>query len=139
MRLRPSSTFSFFFFNDTATTEIYTLSLHDALPICPLHTLHAIAQAFRIDVLRGVEATHPVIGLGVPQFHPALLDQSGTHAADAEPLGIQNVLQLHVHLSSRLRPPWRTHIAQATIQVLLRKQAKNPVALGYGVSWAVRA
>src|SRR2546427_4730405 len=25
--------FAFFFFNDTATTEIYTLSLHDALPI----------------------------------------------------------------------------------------------------------
>src|SRR3712207_7938354 len=24
----------YFFFNDTATTEIYTLSLHDALPIC---------------------------------------------------------------------------------------------------------
>src|SRR2546422_5798868 len=32
--LLPSSTiFFFFFFNDTATTEIYTLSLHDALPI----------------------------------------------------------------------------------------------------------
>src|SRR5258708_35299296 len=29
----------FFFFNDTATTEIYTLSLHDALPICR-RTLH---------------------------------------------------------------------------------------------------
>src|SRR2546425_7525593 len=27
-------TVSIFFFNDTATTEIYTLSLHDALPIC---------------------------------------------------------------------------------------------------------
>src|SRR3989442_11115930 len=26
---------TYFFFNDTATTEIYTLSLHDALPICP--------------------------------------------------------------------------------------------------------
>ena len=26
----------FFFFNDTATTEIYTLSRHDALPICDL-------------------------------------------------------------------------------------------------------
>src|SRR3712207_6919286 len=26
----------YFFFNDTATTEIYTLSLHDALPICHL-------------------------------------------------------------------------------------------------------
>src|SRR5258705_2353245 len=29
-----SPDFFFFFFNDTATTEIYTLSLHDALPIC---------------------------------------------------------------------------------------------------------
>src|SRR5258708_13962850 len=29
------SSYIFFFFNDTATTEIYTLSLHDALPICP--------------------------------------------------------------------------------------------------------
>src|SRR2546422_9549537 len=29
----PSSMYIFFFFNDTATTEIYTLSLHDALPI----------------------------------------------------------------------------------------------------------
>src|SRR6266568_8229451 len=31
-----SSFFIFFFFNDTATTEIYTLSLHDALPVSPL-------------------------------------------------------------------------------------------------------
>src|SRR6266481_4585237 len=30
--------FVFFFFNDTATTEIYTLSLHDALPILPRHS-----------------------------------------------------------------------------------------------------
>src|SRR2546425_5337073 len=37
--LCPLLFFFFFFFNDTATTEIYTLSLHDALPIsmspCP--------------------------------------------------------------------------------------------------------
>src|SRR2546430_13684737 len=32
------STCVFFFFNDTATTEIYTLSLHDALPICAAAT-----------------------------------------------------------------------------------------------------
>src|SRR5260221_12682147 len=32
---RPSTRSPFFFFNDTATTEIYTLSLHDALPILP--------------------------------------------------------------------------------------------------------
>src|SRR2546430_7096008 len=31
--MRPSIYLFFFFFNDTATTEIYTLSLHDALPI----------------------------------------------------------------------------------------------------------
>src|SRR3712207_8047820 len=33
--------FIFFFFNDTATTEIYTLSLHDALPIYALGRLRA--------------------------------------------------------------------------------------------------
>src|SRR6478672_13892259 len=32
LKLEPTTIF-FFFFNDTATTEIYTLSLHDALPI----------------------------------------------------------------------------------------------------------
>src|SRR5256885_8461689 len=40
-KLRPylhTPLFSCFFFNDTATTEIYTLSLHDALPICPEKT-----------------------------------------------------------------------------------------------------
>src|SRR3712207_8336103 len=33
MRVTRTSTLFVFFFNDTATTEIYTLSLHDALPI----------------------------------------------------------------------------------------------------------
>src|ERR1035437_1173910 len=36
--------YAVFFFNDTATTEIYTLSLHDALPICEV----ARAQAWRV-------------------------------------------------------------------------------------------
>src|SRR5258707_13905172 len=35
----------FFFFNDTATTEIYTLSLHDALPICATAPSHGIGVA----------------------------------------------------------------------------------------------
>src|SRR3989454_5637265 len=43
-------TFLFFFFNDTATTEIYTLSLHDALPILRVadelaHALHDMLGA----------------------------------------------------------------------------------------------
>src|SRR6266581_6097892 len=40
--------FFFFFFNDTATTEIYTLSLHDALPISARRPCwHASAPCFR--------------------------------------------------------------------------------------------
>src|SRR6266446_10571914 len=35
----------FFFFNDTATTEIYTLSLHDALPIWPPVAIHWLTVA----------------------------------------------------------------------------------------------
>src|SRR5258705_12732769 len=38
--LFPNNTLFLFFFNDTATTEIYTLSLHDALPISHTHTCH---------------------------------------------------------------------------------------------------
>src|SRR2546427_13031186 len=39
----------FFFFNDTATTEIYTLSLHDALPILAQH--HAGAELLQQGVI----------------------------------------------------------------------------------------
>src|SRR3712207_7267117 len=45
----------FFFFNDTATTEIYTLSLHDALPIligAVLHRLHLDGGAALSDLAR---------------------------------------------------------------------------------------
>src|SRR3712207_8824058 len=51
-----------FFFNDTATTEIYTLSLHDALPILSLASSPSCpVQAFRVRTR--VYAT---------QFHPEL-------------------------------------------------------------------
>src|SRR2546430_17723859 len=42
----------FFFFNDTATTEIYTLSLHDALPICGV--VSADIRGFVLDIAVGV-------------------------------------------------------------------------------------
>src|SRR5688572_32714721 len=55
--------YSFFFFNDTATTEIYTLSLHDALPI--------LGEQF-IEGDRGAHAGHRLhkildhaVGLGM--------------------------------------------------------------------------
>src|SRR6266566_832467 len=40
--------FFFFFFNDTATTEIYTLSLHDALPIDRAHGIGARHEIARV-------------------------------------------------------------------------------------------
>src|SRR2546428_10233017 len=63
---------SFFFFNDTATTEIYTLSLHDALPIC-----RADRPWFVIDAA--------IVGLG--RWGRALLesdDRSEEHTSELQ-------------------------------------------------------
>src|SRR5258705_4824688 len=46
----------FFFFNDTATTEIYTLSLHDALPICVHIVLATAGVAAGLLAMRGARA-----------------------------------------------------------------------------------
>src|SRR6266516_5919438 len=60
----PSSkpTLPFFFFNDTATTEIYTLSLHDALPIsfeagCPVCSSIADTLAPQVPHLKARDTT----------------------------------------------------------------------------------
>src|SRR5438132_7112515 len=68
-----------FFFNDTATTEIYTLSLHDALPICAIDIV-------MIDLLRVGGITQwmkvagmaeafnlPVVSHLVPEIHAHLV------------------------------------------------------------------
>src|SRR3954449_4642856 len=53
---RVSTLRFFFFFNDTATTEIYTLSLHDALPIYSSHTLISYAVfCLRDESVTGVD------------------------------------------------------------------------------------
>src|SRR2546425_2647849 len=49
----------FFFFNDTATTEIYTLSLHDALPILAGPAHHARYHSARRSGLRPSPGTPP--------------------------------------------------------------------------------
>src|SRR5947207_9282242 len=46
----------FFFFNDTATTEIYTLSLHDALPIYKINPTEAISCVDRSPHAPGVDS-----------------------------------------------------------------------------------
>src|SRR5256885_17260762 len=47
MSRNPKIFNSFFFFNDTATTEIYTLSLHDALPILDRSEAQRLLDALR--------------------------------------------------------------------------------------------
>src|SRR5256885_9648802 len=48
--------FFFFFFNDTATTEIYTLSLHDALPILGLRVAPGRDASMRMTTENGTVA-----------------------------------------------------------------------------------
>src|SRR5258707_11734392 len=57
MLLTTPLSFFFFFFNDTATTEIYTLSLHDALPISDLTECHVAVQhgSYCRDCKKGIK------------------------------------------------------------------------------------
>src|SRR3712207_7898913 len=57
----------YFFFNDTATTEIYTLSLHDALPIYLL--LRRVRKG-----LQGGELLHKTLEIGDDGRHLGLLE-----------------------------------------------------------------
>src|SRR6266542_652846 len=53
--------FVFFFFNDTATTEIYTLSLHDALPISPYGVAKLAAERYCVSFSRVYESFEAVV------------------------------------------------------------------------------
>src|SRR5689334_24771678 len=63
LRLLLLSYSSFFFFNDTATTEIYTLSLHDALPISRWATSlwREIARRTLTSIIRSCWRNSPTI------------------------------------------------------------------------------
>src|SRR5256885_10962445 len=73
----------FFFFNDTATTEIYTLSLHDALPISPATPRRSRprARACRAHLHRGAAAWGSRFSLpyGLP-----FLDRSEEHTSELQ-------------------------------------------------------
>ena len=57
-----------FFFNDTATTEIYTLSLHDALPIYAFNGGLALALARRMPLVDAVREACLVGALSVTRL-----------------------------------------------------------------------
>src|SRR2546428_8029301 len=69
----------FFFFNDTATTEIYTLSLHDALPICECRggaSLLRVGPGLLVRFLACllIERSKPLARLGHVRARTELLD-----------------------------------------------------------------
>src|SRR2546426_4031377 len=72
--------FCFFFFNDTATTEIYTLSLHDALPICR-HS-HSCTSAQLPPALNDASET-PQRPKNGPQTSPDIL-RSEEHTSELQ-------------------------------------------------------
>src|SRR2546425_12625794 len=67
----------FFFFNDTATTEIYTLSLHDALPIY-VHIEQDEVELIAVERREGIRAVtggFDLVGVLVPEQPQCLLQQ----------------------------------------------------------------
>src|SRR2546422_10821965 len=74
LRLHAPSVSFFFFFNDTATTEIYTLSLHDALPISigfgrPPSLRRREFPAYPRAICIISSSKRPVGGDGLPESH----------------------------------------------------------------------
>src|SRR5256885_14873804 len=97
--------FIFFFFNDTATTEIYTLSLHDALPICA-----------------GDAAAEP---LRPGQFQTGRVERAG-HAGG----GRTRLPRPRAHRVSRLGPAPDEHALRSTLPVRRRRRLRTELRRG---------
>src|SRR2546425_9235279 len=70
-----------FFFNDTATTEIYTLSLHDALPIC------SCAARWRGSTVQAAaDRDHPDRRIGAKSVPTARETRSEEHTSELQSL-----------------------------------------------------
>src|SRR2546425_10073540 len=78
MRHSPFS--FFFFFNDTATTEIYTLSLHDALPIC-----HQLRLARSLGAAPGHQLPAPTMRTA-PECKSMTFTRSEEHTSELQSL-----------------------------------------------------
>src|SRR5476651_632532 len=93
----------FFFFNDTATTEIYTLSLHDALPIACTGRLSNRVYSFFVETGEREAAFKPEPGLSVTLMTPAELlrmIRAGEFVQQLH-LGALMLAELHSFLSYR--------------------------------------
>src|SRR3712207_8323997 len=104
---------SSFFFNDPATTEIYTLSLHDALPICWAHLPRHLRRRGRVRA--SCTCRRWATGPGMPRGRPVTVSMN----ARASPRSEEHTseLQSRQYLVCRL---------------LLEKKKKYTTYLSYG-------
>src|SRR5258708_24793620 len=72
----------FFFFNDTATTEIYTLSLHDALPICEALDLALVGE--RPDDEVDGRRDHRAVGGALERREQRAVRRSEEHTSELQ-------------------------------------------------------
>src|SRR2546430_4770573 len=108
---------AFFFFNDTATTEIYTLSLHDALPIS-IVLPERYQDAAPLPLALAAVALQPLdVGQRAVEIRTHLLDRSEEHTSE---------LQSQSNLVCRLLLEKKKINKQCTILVNLESSACVP-------------
>src|SRR6267142_7016139 len=101
-----------FFFNDTATTEIYTLSLHDALPVFGLLGPNGAGKTSTIEILEGLRnadgGTAAVCGLDPAKDSDTLKHEIGAalqSTALPEKIRVMEALRLFASFYTRRRNP----------------------------------
>src|SRR5947207_10784085 len=103
--------FSFFFFNDTATPEIYTLSLHDALPI-------SVEALTRYLTARRTKSARELAERAVVIIDPPNLRRSEEHTSE---------LQSHSDLVCRLLLEKKKKKAETLLEaVIFEKLQQQP-------------
>src|SRR2546426_8590692 len=107
----------FFFFNDTATTEIYTLSLHDALPICALAGIRKDDNFYDVaDLASGIDR----------QFHASRARRSEEHTSELQsPCNLVCRLLLEKKKKTQHRRTARSRPAHRTPRHSARTQAQH--------------
>src|SRR2546423_5242676 len=122
-----SLVFVVFFFNDTATTEIYTLSLHDALPICPRvvgpHLRHVGVGVGPLARVVRVVAPGGAIGCGLPVEASLVGALAVAKPADALRAEVEDAARaLREHDAADRRRPVEEHAVARIPRVVPRAQ-----------------
>src|SRR3712207_9567878 len=100
----------YFFFNDTATTEIYTLSLHDALPIFFGLVILLIFAIFFLVIRHAVRRTLATVSpQGKPRYSPAEASQREIRAV----------------LNGETKPPMDPAVDPTTVDVFVSGRSEE--------------